>query len=211
MQRTEGKYWKCETKTTCKEQMKLITSLISSGDNSKINGNTTPVFSPWMAKYFWLCISLPEVHCSLVLLIAMWDQMRCGHDLDMNSVLIPRGGSMKPLARLSAWSWRKQAPGIQHLAQDAFWKHRLLSALLPPCLSLPVCKWRGLSAPLGIMKYKEYRDHALATFKPLLSLLSDEHLCLLFSPWALHILLATTFALRLCQLNMKREVAMASA
>lgn len=70
MQCTQGKHWKCETKMTCKEQLKLITALISSGDNSKINGNISPVFSSRRAKDFWLCVPLPEVHCSLVLLTA---------------------------------------------------------------------------------------------------------------------------------------------
>lgn len=210
MQRTEGKHWKCETKTTCKEQLKLITALISSGDNSKINGNTTPVFSPWMAKYFWLCISLPEVHCSLVLLNAMWDQMRCGHDLDMNSVLIPKGQHEAPCKFVSlkleeTGTWHSALSSRCILETDCSVPHFLHASVY-----LSVSEGVYL-LPWGIMKYKEYRDHALATFKPLLSLLSDEHLCLLFSPWALHILLATTFAFRLCQLNMKREVAMASA
>lgn len=72
MQCTQGKHWKCETKTTCKEQLKLITALISSGDNSKINGNIAPIFSSRMAKDFWLCIPLPEVYCSLVLTAVWW-------------------------------------------------------------------------------------------------------------------------------------------
>lgn len=147
MQCTQGKHWKCEIKTTCKEQLKLITALISSGDNSKINGNMTPVFSSWMAKDFWLCIPPPELHCSLVLLTAMWDQMRCGHDLDMNSPY-PQGPAWSPLQGCPL-NWGKQAPGSQPSAQEAFWEHGLVSALFPLCLSLPACKWRGLSAPLG--------------------------------------------------------------
>lgn len=70
---TQEKHWKCETKTTRKEQLKLVTALISSGDNSKINGNITPVFSSRIAKGFWICVPLSEVHCSLVLLAAVWD------------------------------------------------------------------------------------------------------------------------------------------
>lgn len=39
------KHWKSETKTTCKERLKLITALISSGDNSKLSGNIALIFS----------------------------------------------------------------------------------------------------------------------------------------------------------------------
>lgn len=52
MRCTQEKHWKRETKTTCKEQLKLITALISSGDSSKLNGNIAPVFSSRMAKDF---------------------------------------------------------------------------------------------------------------------------------------------------------------
>lgn len=125
--------------------------------------------------------------------------------------LSPRG-CMNPLTRLSAWSWRKQALAVSPQLKMHFGNTvRSAPYLLCASVYLPVSAGVYL-LPWGMMKGKEHRDHALATFKPLLSLLSDEHLCLLFSPWALHILLATTFTLRfLCQLKMKREVAMASA
>lgn len=55
MQRAHKKHWKSETKTTCKERLKLITALISSGDNSKINGNMAFMFISWMVKSFWMC------------------------------------------------------------------------------------------------------------------------------------------------------------
>lgn len=111
--------------------------------------------------------------------------------------------SMKPLARLSAWTG-----GNRHLAVSPQLKRHFGNTVW----SVPYFLWASVYLPVsegvcllpwGIMKYKEYRDHALATLKPLLFLLSDEHLCLLSSPSALHIPLTTTFALRfLCQLNM---------
>lgn len=85
MQCAQEKHWKYETKVTCKEQLKLITALISSGDNSEINGNIAPVFSSCMAKSFWIHVPLLEVHCSLVLFTATWEQVRFGHDLDIDS------------------------------------------------------------------------------------------------------------------------------
>lgn len=94
MQCTQEKHWKCETEVTYKEQLRLITALIISGDNSKINGNIAPVFSSQMAQGFWICVPLLGVHCSVVLLTAMGDQMQFGHGLDLNPLSLSPEGSL---------------------------------------------------------------------------------------------------------------------
>jgi len=127
---------------TCKEQLKLITALIISGDNSKINGNITPVFSSQRAKAFWICMPLPEVHCSLLFLTAVWDQMRFGSDLDVNSLLLTR---------------RQHGPVVSTKLEETGTPHSVLSSRfvlgtqlsLFMCLSLPACKRGDLSASLG--------------------------------------------------------------
>lgn len=125
---------------------------------------------------------------------------------------------LSPYQQRAAWAGgQPKAGGNRHPAVSPQLKthfgNTVKSVLYFLCASVYLPVREGIYLlPWRITMCKEYRDHALATFKPLLSLLSDEHFCLLFSPWALHIFLATTFALKfLCQLNIKREeVAMAS-
>lgn len=96
-----------------------------------------------MAKGFWICVPLPEVHCSLVLLTAMWDQMRFGHDLDMNSLLITKRQHGLVV------SMKLEEMGAQHSVLNS---RLILGTQLSPftalCLSLPACKRRCLSASL---------------------------------------------------------------
>lgn len=133
MQYAQEKHWKYETKATCKEQLKLITALIRSGDNSKINGNIAPVFSSHMAKGFWIHVPLLEVHCSLAVFTATWDQVRFGRDLDINSPY-----------------HHEAACGSGQIDQHPV---LILGTQTSPstslCLSLPACKRGYLSASWG--------------------------------------------------------------
>lgn len=74
-------------------------------------------------------------------------------------------------------------PSTQSAAQGSFWEHRKVPSLLCASVYLPVreCIY---PLPWAIMRSKEYTDHALGTFKPLISLVRDEHLCLLLAPQA---------------------------
>lgn len=74
-------------------------------------------------------------------------------------------------------------PSTQSSAQGSFWEHRKVPSPLCASVDRPV---RECIYPLPwvIMRSKEYTDRALGTFKPLISLVRDEHLCLLFAPRA---------------------------
>lgn len=89
-------------------------------------------------KRFWMCVPLPEVHCSLVLLTAMWDQMRFGYGLDMTLLIAKRQCGLVVSMKLEETS-----------AQLSVLKTQFGNTVPFTCLSLPACKSEYLSTSLG--------------------------------------------------------------
>lgn len=189
------KHWKSETKTTCKERLKLITALISSGDNSKLNGNIALIFSSWTARGFWTRSPLPVFFSSLkrgagcdVAMTWLWTRRPCG--------LVVRTELEEP------------GPCTRSSAHDLFWEHSEAPSLPRASVSLPVRE--VLTYIPGGRDVQTKPWELSGPWSPL----SGKDLCLLVTPSALCAHWVAASCLRFpCQITAKikrEEVAMAS-
>lgn len=189
------KHWKSETKTTCKERLKLITVLISSGDNSKLNGNIALIFSSWTARGFWTRSPLPVFFSSL--------KRGAGCDVAVTWLWTRRPHGLVVRTELE-----EPGPCTWSSAHDLFWEHSEAPSL--PCASVSLPVREVLTHIPGGRDVQTKPWELSGPWSPL----SGEDLCLLVTPWALRAHWVAASCLRFpCWLTAKikrEEVAMAS-